>query len=96
VTTGADGGRAPAAARRPDVPIVDLGCGSGRQARALAALAPRVLALDGSAAAIGHARRAASDAPVEYRVEDITRPGLGARLAAAYPLTAPAVRPPTM
>jgi SAM-dependent methyltransferase len=64
------------------LPIVDLGCGSGRQARALADLAPRVIGVDGSAAAIDRARRDAKGADeVEFRVADITEPGLGARLA---------------
>jgi SAM-dependent methyltransferase len=62
------------------LPIVDLGCGSGRQARSLTALAPRVVGIDGSAAAIAHARRTA--AGVDFRVADIAEPGLGARLAA--------------
>jgi SAM-dependent methyltransferase len=62
------------------LPIVDLGCGSGRQARSLAALAPRVVGIDGSAAAIAHAQRDA--AGVEFRVADIAEPGLGERLAA--------------
>jgi len=45
--------------RHADVrlPLVDLGCGNGRQARALTAVAPRVLGLDRSAAAVERARR---------------------------------------
>lgn len=62
------------------LPIVDLGCGSGRQARSLTALAPRVVGVDGSAAAIAHARRTAPG--VDSRVADIAEPSLGERLAA--------------
>jgi SAM-dependent methyltransferase len=62
------------------LPIVDLGCGSGRQAGLLTALAPRVVGIDGSAAAISHARRNAPG--VDFRVADIAEPGLGRRLAA--------------
>jgi SAM-dependent methyltransferase len=78
------------------LPIVDLGCGSGRQAWELTAPAPRVVGVDGSAAAIAHARRsgesrparpgdpaAAADwAPIQFRVADITEPDLGVRLHA--------------
>ncbi len=64
------------------LPIVDLGCGSGRQARAMTGLAPRVVGVDASAAAIAHARREAGAAPVDFRVADIAEPGLGERLAA--------------
>lgn len=61
------------------LPIVDLGCGSGRQAGLLTALAPRVVGIDGSATAIAHARRNAHG--VDFRVADIAEPGLGKRLA---------------
>lgn len=67
-------------------PLVDLGCGSGRQAYALAGLAPRVIGLDGSPAAIAHARATAGPEPassrVTFRVADVTEPGLGHRLHA--------------
>ena len=62
------------------LPIVDLGCGSGRQARSLTALASQVVGIDGSPAAIAHARRSATG--VDFRVADIAEPGLGERLAA--------------
>lgn len=62
------------------LPVVDLGCGSGRQARDLAALGSRVLGLDGSASAIAHAVRGGG--PAEFRVADVAEPGLGARLHA--------------
>jgi hypothetical protein len=41
-----------------------------------------VVGIDGSAAAIAHARRGAAGAAVEFRTGDITEPGLGDRLAA--------------
>ena len=63
------------------LPMVDLGCGSGRQAHALTALAPRVVGLDGAPAAVAHARRAWGST-VDLRVADIAEPGLGDRLAA--------------
>ncbi|NMO52422.1 class I SAM-dependent methyltransferase [Actinoplanes sp. TBRC 11911] len=58
------------------LPIVDLGCGSGRHTTHLAELSPRVVGVDGSAAAIAHA------GPGDFRVADITEPGLGASLHA--------------
>lgn len=76
------------------LPMVDVGCGNGRQARALAGVAARVVGLDAAPAAI---RRATAESPagstsaagspagggsVEFRVADATRPGLGERLAA--------------
>jgi SAM-dependent methyltransferase len=64
------------------LPIVDLGCGSGRQARALTSLAPRVVGVDASAGAIAHARRAMPAGAVDFRIADIAEPGLGARLEA--------------
>ena len=65
------------------LPIVDLGCGSGRQARALTSLSPRVVGIDASDAAIAHARRAGTGTEeVDFRVADIAEPGLGLRLAA--------------
>jgi SAM-dependent methyltransferase len=71
------------------LPLVDLGCGNGRQARALAPLVPRVLGIDVSAAAIERARRESADGPsrpdggeLEFRVADLAEPGLGEKLAA--------------
>ncbi|MGK5682728.1 class I SAM-dependent methyltransferase [Actinoplanes sp. URMC 104] len=60
------------------LPMVDLGCGSGRQAYALAALASRVIGIDGSAAAIARAQGSAGE--VAFRVADVAGSGLGARL----------------
>lgn len=62
------------------LPIVDLGCGSGRQASYLAELAPRVVGVDGSASAIAHTTKSAG---VEFRVADISAPSLGEQLHAA-------------
>ena len=69
------------------LPMVDLGCGNGRQARALTELAPHVLGLDASAPAIDRARRESADLPpgegnLEFRVADLAEPDLGKRLAA--------------
>ncbi len=65
------------------LPIVDIGCGNGRQTRALASCFPRVLGVDHAAAAVARAREeSAGIANVEYRVLDIARPGAGKALAA--------------
>jgi SAM-dependent methyltransferase len=69
----------------PGLPLVDLGCGNGRQALALRGLAPRVLGLDRSASAVDRAREEAralgeDTSTVEFRVADIAAPGLGQRL----------------
>jgi SAM-dependent methyltransferase len=70
----------------PALPLVDLGCGNGRQARALAGTAARVLGVDGSAAAVRRAEQESAELPAgrrpEFRLADVTEPGLGARLAA--------------
>ncbi len=75
------------------LPLVDLGCGNGRQARALAGVAPRVIGIDRSAAAIGRARRESAQAvpdggtgtgEVEFRVVDAAEPGAGERLHAEF------------
>ena len=67
------------------LPLLDLGCGNGRQARALAGLFPRALGIDGSSAAIERARRESTDVDgrnVEFRVADLAAAGWGERLAA--------------
>jgi SAM-dependent methyltransferase len=74
------------------LPMVDLGCGNGSRARALAAFCPRVVGVDVSAAAIERARsETAANAEragtveypgVEFRVADAADPALGSRLAA--------------
>jgi len=62
----------------PDRPMVDLGCGSGRQAYALTGFASRVIGIDGSAAAVARASDAFTG--LTFRVADIASPGLGERL----------------
>ena len=63
------------------LPIVDVGCGNGRQARALAAYAPRVVGLDAAESAVRRAADESDGVPnVEFRVADATEPGLGQRL----------------
>jgi SAM-dependent methyltransferase len=63
------------------LPIVDVGCGNGRQARALAAYAPRVLGIDAAESAVKRAVEESDGIPnAEFRVGDATRPGLGATL----------------
>jgi SAM-dependent methyltransferase len=66
----------------PTLPMVDLGCGNGRQARAMAELASRVVGIDGSPAAVARARQESDDANVEFRVGDLTDDDLGRRLHA--------------
>jgi SAM-dependent methyltransferase len=63
------------------LPLVDVGCGNGRQSRELAALAPRVLGIDASQGAIDHARAESSSvANLTFRRADITTGGVGAEL----------------
>jgi SAM-dependent methyltransferase len=63
------------------LPLVDLGCGNGRQARTLAAYAPRVVGLDASESAVHRARQESEDVPnAEFRVADVTDPDLGIEL----------------
>jgi SAM-dependent methyltransferase len=54
------------------LPMVDLGCGNGTQARFLADRFPRVVGSDLSVAAVDHARRADPAGQVAYRVLDAT------------------------
>ncbi|MEU5362006.1 class I SAM-dependent methyltransferase [Streptomyces sp. NPDC005925] len=54
----------------PGLPMVDLGCGNGTQTRFLADRFPRVLGVDLSTAALGHARRADPGGQASYRVVD--------------------------
>ena len=68
------------------LPLVDLGCGNGRQARALTRDAPHVLGVDHAAAAVQRARAETLDDPppgpgtVDFRVADVTEPGMGEHL----------------
>jgi SAM-dependent methyltransferase len=66
----------------PTLPMVDVGCGNGRWARALAGLASRVVGVDLSATAVRRARQESDDASLEFRVADMTEDGLGRRLRA--------------
>jgi SAM-dependent methyltransferase len=69
------------------LPLVDVGCGNGRQAQGLARAgwASQVLGIDASAAAIARARLEAAEGSdgsnLEFRIADATEPGLGERLA---------------
>ena len=65
------------------LPLVDLGCGNGRQARTLAAYASRVVGLDAAESAVRRAADESEDVPnAEFRPADVTEPGLGERLHA--------------
>jgi SAM-dependent methyltransferase len=52
----------------PDLPLIDVGCGNGRQTRFLAGHFKRVIGLDVSPAAIELARQETSGAPEEPRI----------------------------
>ncbi|MEU1292712.1 class I SAM-dependent methyltransferase [Streptomyces sp. NPDC005840] len=54
----------------PGLPLVDLGCGNGTQTRYLADRFPRVIGVDLSGAAVGHARRADPGGLAAYQVLD--------------------------
>lgn len=58
------------------LPLVDLGCGNGRQSRFLARHFARVIGVDVAPAAVALARReaAAERLAIDYRVLDATRP----------------------
>ncbi len=65
------------------LPVVDLGCGNGRQTRALASSFPLAIGVDLAPAAIARAKdesRGVSN--VDFRVLDLSEPGTGARLHA--------------
>src|SRR3954452_20138455 len=69
------------------LPLVDLGCGNGRQARALTELFDPVLGVDASASAIERAQRETAEAAgsvdsakarnVQFRIADLAEPGWG-------------------
>src|SRR6202049_3767790 len=63
----------------PDLPLVDVGCGNGRQARYLAGHFRRVIGLEVSPAAVELARRETRGTPEEgrrsYRVWNAASPG---------------------
>lgn len=64
------------------LPVVDLGCGNGRYARALGRHFPRALGIDASSAAVERAEQESrGSANVSFRVVDASVPGAGRRLA---------------
>lgn len=58
----------------PELPVADVGCGSGRQTEALAEHFPRVYGFEVSEAALAAARRAHPASSVDYRVLDLCDP----------------------
>lgn len=66
----------------PALPVVDFGCGDGRQTRFLAGRFRRVAGVDVSAAAIGRARAADNPPNVTFQVLDARDPDGAARLHA--------------
>jgi SAM-dependent methyltransferase len=67
------------------LPLVDIGCGTGRFTRALAAQFPRTLGVDLSAAAIARARaETGADGPIQFQVLDIGAPGAGQEVQRAW------------
>jgi SAM-dependent methyltransferase len=67
----------------PALPVVDVGCGNGRQTRLLASAFPRAVGVDVSAAAIGRARQESEgQSSVDFRALDLSKPGAGKVLAA--------------
>jgi SAM-dependent methyltransferase len=65
-----------------DLPAVDLGCGNGRLARALAAYFPEVVGVDLAPHAVARARAESEGVPnAAFRVGDVTAEGTAERLA---------------
>ena len=67
----------------PTLPVVDVGCGNGRQSRILAEHFPSVLGVDLSSVAVELARRetGATGGRVRFEPMDLTTAGAGLRLA---------------
>jgi SAM-dependent methyltransferase len=60
----------------PSLPLLDFGCGNGRQTRYLARHFPRVIGTDVSPTAIAKARQeTAPETKIEYRTLDALKPG---------------------
>jgi SAM-dependent methyltransferase len=60
----------------PSLPLLDFGCGNGRQTRFLARHFPRVIGTDVSASAVAKARQETPpDSGIEYRQLDALKPG---------------------
>jgi len=68
----------------PDLPVLELGCGNGRQSRFLARHFKKVVGIDVSEAAIALAKRETrpEETNVEFRVGDATHPDEAAALHA--------------
>lgn len=64
----------------PGLPVVDLGCGDGRQTRFLARHFETVIGVDISPAAVARARAADNPSHVSYRVLDVSDPEEAERL----------------
>jgi SAM-dependent methyltransferase len=66
----------------PALPVLDVGCGNGRQTRALAGCFPRAVGVDFAPPAIARAREeSAGISNIEFRVLDMSEPGAGRRLS---------------
>lgn len=66
----------------PDLPVVDVGCGNGRQSRQLARHFPRVVGVDLSGDAVDRARRESAGQPdLDFQMMDLLADGAGERLA---------------
>jgi SAM-dependent methyltransferase len=64
------------------LPIIDVGCGNGRHARALAQHFPHVIGVDISSQAIIRARAESQGIPnISFRTTDVSLPGVGEQLA---------------
>lgn len=67
------------------VPILDLGCGNGRQSRYLAKYFDKVVGVDVAPSAVELARQETTEEKnIEYRVLDATRPDQAAELHAEF------------
>jgi SAM-dependent methyltransferase len=73
-----------AAHGRPELPVVDIGCGNGRFTRLLASRFPRAIGVDLSPHAIALALGESKSPGIEFRVLDMTQPGAGQRLHAEF------------
>lgn len=66
-----------------DLPLVDIGCGNGRQSRLFARYFPTVLGVDLSPAAVERARKESADLPnLQFEAVDLLAEGAGQQLTA--------------